>query len=116
VIEPTVGRTDWQEVATLNGINIPFFAYCDLIGLPHSQPARSPRPIAWRESWHRWRGRSALKIRQPTYDGYWRAGDPMPSLAYYVTEATKVAGQMTRRFFAASPEKRRKGVAGGKQL
>jgi D-aspartate ligase len=51
VIEPTVGRTDWQEeVATLNGINIPFFAYCDLIGLPHSQPARSPRPIAWRES------------------------------------------------------------------
>jgi D-aspartate ligase len=116
VIEPTVGRTDWQEeVATLNGINIPFFAYCDLIGLPDSQPARSPQPVAWRESWHRWRGRSAPKIRQPTYDGYWRAGDPMPSLAYYVTEAAKAAGQTTRRLFAASPAKRRRGVAGGKQ-
>ena len=116
VIEPTVGRTDWQEeVATLNGVNIPLFAYRDLIGLPDSQPARPAQPVAWQDSWHRWRGRSALKTRLPIYDGYWRVSDPMPSLTYYATEAGKVAGQMTRRLFAAAPAKRRQSVAGGKQ-
>jgi len=115
VIEPTVGRTDWQEeVATLNGVNIPLFAYRDLIGLPNSQPACPSRPVAWRQSWHR-RGRSALKTRLPVYDGYWRVSDPMPSLAYYTTAAAKVAGKMTRRLFAAAPAKRRQSVAGGKQ-
>jgi hypothetical protein len=39
----------------------------------------------------------------------------MPSLAYYATEAGKVAGQMRRRLFAAVPAKRHQGVAGGKQ-
>jgi hypothetical protein len=39
----------------------------------------------------------------------------MPSLAYYTAEAGKVAGQMTRRLFAAAPAKREQGVAGGKQ-
>jgi predicted ATP-grasp superfamily ATP-dependent carboligase len=116
VIEPTVGRTDWQEeVATLNGVNIPLFAYRDLVGLPNSQPACHLQPVAWRESWHRWGGRSALKTRQPIYDGYWRAGDPMPSCAYYTTEAAKVAGKMTRRLFAAAAPRRRQSVAGGKQ-
>jgi predicted ATP-grasp superfamily ATP-dependent carboligase len=116
VIEPTVGRTDWQEeVATLNGVNIPLFAYRDLVGLPNGQPACPSQPVAWQEAWHRWRGRSALKPRQPIYDGYWRAGDPMPSLAYYATEAAKLAGQTTRRLFAAAAAKRRQSVAGSKQ-
>jgi len=116
VIEPTVGRTDWQEeVATLNGVNIPLFAYRDLIGMPNNQPARPSQPVAWQDSWHRWRGRSALKTRLPVYDGYWRVSDPMPSLAYYATEAGKVAGQITRRLFAAAPAKREQSVAGGKQ-
>jgi D-aspartate ligase len=117
VIEPTVGRTDWQEeVATLNGVNIPLFAYRDLTGLPNSQPAcPSQRPVAWQDSWHRGRGRSALKPRLPIHDGYWRASDPMPSLAYYATEAGKVAGKMTRRLFAAAPAKRHQRVAGGKR-
>jgi predicted ATP-grasp superfamily ATP-dependent carboligase len=116
VIEPTVGRTDWQEeVATLNGVNIPLFAYRDLIGLPHSEPARPSQPVAWQDSWHRWSSRSALKARLPVYDGYWRVSDPMPSLAYYATELGKAAGHMTRRLFAAAPAKRHRGVAGGKQ-
>jgi D-aspartate ligase len=116
VIEPTVGRTDWQEeVATLNGVNIPLFAYRDLIGLPNSRPACSSQPVAWQESWHRWRGRSALTTRLPIHDGYWRVGDPMPSLAYYATEVGKVAGKLTRRFFSAAPAKRHQSVAGGKQ-
>jgi D-aspartate ligase len=116
VIEPTVGRTDWQEeVATLNGVNIPLFAYRDMIGLPNGQPACASQPVAWQEAWHRWGSRSALKARQPIYDGYWRAGDPMPSLAYYVTEVAKVAGQTTRRLFACGAAKRRPNVIGGKQ-
>jgi D-aspartate ligase len=116
VIEPTVGRTDWQEeVATLNGVNIPLFAYRDMIGLPNGQPVCASRPVAWQEAWHRWGSRSALKTRQPICDGYWRAGDPMPSLAYYVTEVAKVAGQTTRRLFAAGAAKRRPNVVGGKQ-
>jgi predicted ATP-grasp superfamily ATP-dependent carboligase len=116
VIEPTVGRTDWQEeVATLNGVNIPLFAYRDLIGLPNSQPVRPAQPIAWQESWQRWRGRSALKTRLPIYDGYWRVSDPMPSLVYYATGAVKVARRMTRRLFAAAPAKRHRSVAADKQ-
>ena len=36
MVEPTVGRTDYQEeVATLNGVNIPFAAYCGELGLPY---------------------------------------------------------------------------------
>jgi len=117
VIEPTVGRTDWQEeVATLNGANIPLFAYRDLIGLPNDQPAGAARPAAWRESWHRWGGRSALKTGLPVYDGYWRLGDPLPSLAYYTAEAARAARQMTRRLFAATPAKPQRDVARGKQL
>jgi len=116
VIEPTVGRTDWQEeVATLSGVNIPLFAYRDLIGLPNSQPVRPAQPIAWQESWHRCRGRSALKTRLPICDGYWRVSDPMPSLAYYAAGAGKVACQMARRLFAAAPAKRHRSVAAGKQ-
>jgi D-aspartate ligase len=116
VIEPTVGRTDWQEeVAALNGVNIPLFAYRDLVGLPNGQQTCPSQPVAWREAWHRWGGRTALEARQPIYDGYWRAGDPMPSLAYYVTEVAKVAGQTTRRLLAAEAAKRRPNVVGGKQ-
>ena len=34
LIEPTVGRTNYQnEIAVLNGVNIPLMAHCDLTGL-----------------------------------------------------------------------------------
>jgi predicted ATP-grasp superfamily ATP-dependent carboligase len=44
IIEPTVGRTNYQnELAVLNGINIPLIAYCDLAGVPlPSTVTRSP--------------------------------------------------------------------------
>lgn len=116
VIEPTVGRTDWQEeMATLSGVNIPLVAYRDLIGSPDSQPIRPTQPIAWQESWRHWRGRSALKPRLPIYDGYWRINDPMPGLVYYGNGALFFARQMTRRFFAATPTTRRRSMAVGKQ-
>jgi len=41
LIEPTVGRTDYQSaIAPANGVNIPYVAYCDLLGLP--VPAAEP--------------------------------------------------------------------------
>ncbi len=40
IMEPTVGRTNYQnEIAVLNGVNIPAIAYFDLVG----QDARHPR-------------------------------------------------------------------------
>jgi len=57
MIEPTVGRTDWQEeVASLNGVNIPLAAYRYELGLPPSPTPKSVVP---------WSG----SIRRP----YWRS-------------------------------------------
>jgi D-aspartate ligase len=79
IIEPTVGRTDWQEeVATLNGLNLALIAYCYETGL--SLPdGRSDGIAAWRESFLHIQRTSGLDM--PTYDGYWRLDDPLPSLA-----------------------------------
>lgn len=47
-IEPTLGRTDYQsEVAPANGVNLPYLAYCDLLGLPLPQPRPPPAPVTW---------------------------------------------------------------------
>ena len=41
MVEPTVGRTDYQEeIATLNGVNIPAAAYLREIGDTVQQPFR----------------------------------------------------------------------------
>jgi D-aspartate ligase len=54
MIEPTVGRTDWQEeVASINGVNIPLDAYC--------YEARVPLPAAGS------RGHSVSWIYPPSY-------------------------------------------------
>ncbi|MFN3288656.1 MAG: hypothetical protein ACK40H_09420, partial [Sphingomonadaceae bacterium] len=51
MVEPTVARTDFQEeVATLNGVNLPLAAYRAMLGLP-LPPVRPPaRGAIWRES------------------------------------------------------------------
>ena len=49
MVEPTIGRTDYQEeVATLSGVNLPYAAWCAEQGLPFPAPARDKRPIVWR--------------------------------------------------------------------
>jgi D-aspartate ligase len=46
IMEPTVGRTDFQsEVAVLNGENIPAIAYCDLAGLDYVPAAKPHKPV-----------------------------------------------------------------------
>lgn len=54
IMEPTVGRPNLQSyLAVANGINIPYVAYCDLIGRPVTQldhPAL-PGPVKWINEW-----------------------------------------------------------------
>jgi D-aspartate ligase len=90
IIEPTVGRTDWQEeIATLSGVNIPMAALAFAGGQPVRPEACGAATIAWRTS---------LKHRAPTglrdagvriVDGYWRATDPLPGLIFYAIEPVR---------------------------
>jgi D-aspartate ligase len=84
MIEPTVGRTDWQEeIATLNGVNIPLAAYRHAMGLPPLPSAEARPAIAWQASFAHWTGRFALPRRMQVRDGYWRIDDPLPALVFY---------------------------------
>lgn len=49
MVEPTIGRTDYQEeVATLNGVNLPHAAWCAELGLPFPKTTAAGRPVVWR--------------------------------------------------------------------
>lgn len=92
IIEPTVGRTDWQEeVATLAGINIPLIAYrheLDLRPLP-DKPLDSR--MVWQSSWIERVSRTARSIppRSIVVDGYWRREDPLPACVHYPHDAAR---------------------------
>ena len=92
IIEPTVGRTDWQEeIATLSGLNLPLIAYRHELGLPALGEVQTDRGAAWRESFrHRQRSTGSLSgVR--IYDGYWRNNDPIPAVVFYVNFAIRNA-------------------------
>jgi predicted ATP-grasp superfamily ATP-dependent carboligase len=92
IIEPTVGRTDWQEeIATLNGVNLALIAYCSELGLPTPAP-RPVAPAAWRESFLHLGCTARLSMR--TYDGYWRVEDPLPALAFCIDLACRSAHRL----------------------
>ena len=84
IIEPTVGRTDWQEeLATLCGVNLPLRAYLTELGEP-LEPAPAAFPaVAWRQSVGY---RARLGPRMRTVDGFFRWADPLPALYYYAYE------------------------------
>lgn len=90
MVEPTVGRTDYQEeIATLNGVNIPAIAYCRELGLEASAPRESSLPIGWRDP----AGEANARAVRPSApgdsiaraisfrDAYFRVDDPGPYLA-----------------------------------
>lgn len=85
VVEPTVGRTDFQqEVATINGNNLPYAAYCYECGLPVLAPRPMP-PTIWREPvTDRWsqqvQGTHPAFAEHKVVDAYWRPSDPAPWL------------------------------------
>jgi predicted ATP-grasp superfamily ATP-dependent carboligase len=108
IIEPTVGRTDWQEeVATLAGVNIPLIAYrheLDLQPLPD-------RPVdgrtVWQSSWIEWirRGATPIPPRSIMVDGYWRRDDPLPALVHYPRNATYGVALHLRSWLAELQQK-----------
>lgn len=90
MIEPTAGRVDWQEeIATLNGVNIPLAAYRHELGLDPEGAREAARPAVWRDAWMHWKSSRlhrlppelsrAAKVSR-IYGAYWRLNDPMPAL------------------------------------
>jgi D-aspartate ligase len=90
IIEPTVGRTDWQEeIATLSGVNIPMAALAFARGQPVHPAACGAATTAWRTSL---KHRAPMGLRDAgirIVDGYWRATDPLPGLLFYAIEPVR---------------------------
>lgn len=85
MVEPTVGRTDFQEeVATVNGTNIPLATYCHELGLTLPGFTHVSPPRIWREPiTDRWSAELQPEIAQPAgvlVDAYWRLNDALPWL------------------------------------
>jgi len=95
IIEPTVGRTDWQEEgATLSGVNIPLEAYRHELGLsPERTDSRVQRNV-WRGSFFNrlMLGSDFIPPDASVYDGYWRFDDPLPAIVHYPLDACCLAG------------------------
>lgn len=86
IIEPTVGRTDWQEeIATLSGVNIPLDAYRHEFELPPLPCTPDARRIVWQSSCTERLKLGSVQIPADSIviDGYWRADDPLPAIVHY---------------------------------
>lgn len=87
MVEPTIGRTDYQaEVATLNGVNLPYAAYCAELGAAPPASMQAARSFAWRVRSED--AQSAVAQHQHSklgfddvdgvHDALWRWSDPCP--------------------------------------
>jgi predicted ATP-grasp superfamily ATP-dependent carboligase len=84
MVEPTVGRTDWQEeIATLSGVNLPAAAYRYELGLPAAEAISNREPTAWRATFVDRAPQSLMVPGTRVVDGYFRWNDPMPALKFY---------------------------------
>ncbi len=87
-IEPTVGRSDYQEeVATLHGVNIPYAAYLSELDRPVPSMSVSKRAVVWKDgATARWAAAlqagsgASHRTLGRRYDAYWRFWDPGPGL------------------------------------
>lgn len=96
IVEPTVGRTDWQEeIATLSGVNLPLFAYEVETGQALTSDT-SEAPVAWRATVAGLLGQIEGLAGHRVINGYWRIDDPLPALAYSV----EVLARRARALFA----------------
>jgi predicted ATP-grasp superfamily ATP-dependent carboligase len=87
IIEPTVGRTDWQEeIATLSGVNIPAAAWMHAMGRAIEPVETASIGSAWRTSLKHRSPPVLRKAKLRIVDGYWRAEDPVPGLIFYGIE------------------------------
>lgn len=94
IIEPTVGRTDWQEeIATLCGVNIPLAGYCQECDLPLPPRGRTLENVVWQGSYvdRILVGSSSIPLKSSIVDGYWRRDDPLPALIQYTLGMAAIA-------------------------
>lgn len=85
MIEPTIGRTDFQEeVATWHGVNIPGHAYAHLAGLAPPAGAQRDGPLVWLDPDAEAKSRAAAPgvadLPGRRRDAYLDLTDPMPWL------------------------------------
>jgi D-aspartate ligase len=111
MIEPTVGRTDWQEeVAAINGVNIPLDAYCYEAGIPLPVGDRHSHSVRWiyPPSYFRSVARSALRAgflrrrRLPalrTQNPCWSSDDLVPSAIFLLEWLRKLRSPVRWREF-----------------
>ncbi|WP_230625763.1 carboxylate--amine ligase [Cupriavidus necator] len=84
MIEPTVGRIDWQEeIATLCGVNIPLAAYRHELELPDLPGAPANPGAVWRATFIRGAPAGLMAPGARTFDGYFRWDDPLPAIHQY---------------------------------
>jgi D-aspartate ligase len=107
VVEPTVGRPDWQEeIATLCGVNIPAIAYWTALGESVESVGPIDPAVAWRASF-RYRPRAGqLPPGTRFVDGYFRRADPLPGVYSLYTYLRKSApARLARRFVKQPPSR-----------
>jgi predicted ATP-grasp superfamily ATP-dependent carboligase len=103
IIEPTVGRTDWQEeAATLAGVNVPLIAYRHELGLPSLPAVPIDGRVVWQCSWiERIRfGAKPIPPGSVVVDGFWRRDDPLPALVHYPRNLAHVLGWRVTPYLA----------------
>lgn len=101
MVEPTVGRTDFQEeVSTLNGCNLPLMAYRHELGLPLPVVLPPQPPRIWREAqidrWSKEEGDGQIDEASRGYvvrDAYHRWNDLQPWFDRW-------RGRLIERFFS----------------
>jgi predicted ATP-grasp superfamily ATP-dependent carboligase len=87
IVEPTIGRTDWQEeIATLCGTNIPLTTYWSEVRREVQPTPGKPEPLAWRSSIVHRLPPGMAPPRTQVWDGYFRLTDPLPGVYYYVID------------------------------
>lgn len=117
MVEPTIGRTDYQEeVATLNGINLPYAAWCSELDLPFPAAAMKERPVVWRVQSED--VQSAAAQGQPLKQGYphgahvadalCRWSDPLPCMAQILRRAKRALHSRTLKMMGGLPAARSK--------
>jgi len=111
MVEPTAGRTDYQEeIAVLNGVNIPLAAFADLTGISMEHVCYEAPCRGWRDSFGYRNaiaagGDDPILELNPTIkimDAYLRFDDPMPYIAARTgamrERLVRLSGQNWKRF------------------
>ncbi len=117
MVEPTIGRTDYQEeIATLNGVNLPYAAYCSELDRPTQAPTVARRPVIWRVRSED--VQSAAAQSQPLEQGYpprgevvdalWRWSDPLPGLVRSMRRVRRALHTRASRMMAQAHATRSK--------